>query len=407
MNVITADKGVFDVKKKALIISLSVTAAVIAVVIVFSLLVPFGMCGRTAFWFLGGSTLKVTGHGDLNSYSAGNVPWNEHIERIRKVSVGKDITSVGENIFASHPALENVYISEGVEEISPSAFSECTALLSFEVDENNTSYCSDESGVLFNKEKSVLILYPMAKADTAYTIPDGVSVISVSAFSGASALEEITFPESIDDIENHAFSFCNGLETVYLPDGTQSLGIQSFYSCSSLKRIIIPGSIKSISTAAFSVCESLSEINFVGTKDRWDALLVEGNNNWSIVPTVTFISDYGACGENAEFIFTRDRELIIRGTGNIDDFSWSDFSKRILSVTVCDGIEGIGAHAFSSLTRAETVTVPESVKTIGDSAFYGFTSEQTVSIDNTEAFAKENFAPAFNNGCEAEIIYKQ
>ncbi len=402
-----ADKGGFPMKKKALIISACAASAAIVAVIIFWLIVPFGMCEKGAFWLIHGNTLTLFGSGDIKIAATEDVPWNKYADRIVNANVRKGITSVGENVFSSHPALEHIFFSKSVETIAPSALTDCSSLISLTVDEDNAKYSSDESGVLFNKEKTVLIRYPCANEAASYKIPDSVTVISIYAFSDSSNLKEIILHSGIDDIENHAFSYCNGLETVYLPHGTQSIGIQSFFSCASLKRIVIPGSIKSVSTAAFSSCESLTEIDFVGTKDQWDALMVEGNNSWITTPSVIFISEYGSCGKNAEFVFTRDRELVIRGFGNVDDFLWNGFANRVLSVTVSDGIDGIGAYAFSSLKRAETVTIPESVQTIGDSAFYGFTSEQTVKIDNTEAFAKENFAPTFDSGCEAKIEFRQ
>lgn len=397
-------------KKKALIISLSVLAVAVAAILVFVFTVPCGSCGDRTFWILNNNELTIMGKGTTNDFSSNDVPWSEHTGNITSVTVKDGITGVGKNIFDSLTALKTVYISKSVESIEAFAFSNCENLEAFVVDEENNSFSTDEAGVLFDKEKTMLIHYPAARKNSSYSVPDGVSVISGSAFIYASNIKEITFPDSLKSIENHALEGCTGIKKIILPSGFQSIGTQSFYYCSSLESIIIPGSVKAISTAAFSLCAVLSKIYFVGTSDQWEQLLVEGNNNWSITPTVIFISDYGTCGENAEFVLTRDRELVISGSGSINDFSkgntpWSDIANRILKVTVENGITGIGEYAFCELSRAESVSVPKSIKNAGAFAFDGFTNDQTINISNTEDFVKDNWSSDWNKNCGAVINY--
>lgn len=61
----------------------------------------------------------------------------------------------------------------------------------------------------------------------------------------------------------------------------------------------------------------------------------------------------GTAGDNVTWTFYGDGELVIEGTGAMNDFSkdsvppWYDKRKDLLVVTVGDGITGIGAYAFA------------------------------------------------------------
>ena len=67
------------------------------------------------------------------------------------------------------------------------------------VDEDNISYCSVD-GVRFTKDGKTLMEYPVAKPDTAYTIPDGTESIADQAFwilYGFGHMQELTVPASV------------------------------------------------------------------------------------------------------------------------------------------------------------------------------------------------------------------
>jgi hypothetical protein len=85
-------------------------------------------------------------------------------------------------------------------------------LLFINVAQDNPRY-SSEDGILFNKNKTALILYPAGKPETAYTIPNSVTSIGVGAFE-FSDLTSVTIGNSITSIGNYAFYGCTGLTEV-------------------------------------------------------------------------------------------------------------------------------------------------------------------------------------------------
>ena len=80
------------------------------------------------------------------------------------------------------------------------------------MDAENPSYASVD-GVLFNKDKTVLLQYPLGKKQTKYTIPGGVTKVGVRSLEG-SKLESVVIPAGITEIESGAFFFCKNLKTI-------------------------------------------------------------------------------------------------------------------------------------------------------------------------------------------------
>lgn len=76
-------------------------------------------------------------------------------------------------------------------------------LESFMVDKNNKKY-SSEDGVLYNKNKTVLLAYPSNKKDNTYKMPDSVTTVSHILLNAIKNLETIEFSENIKTI--NAFS---------------------------------------------------------------------------------------------------------------------------------------------------------------------------------------------------------
>ena len=133
---------------------------------------------------------------------------------------GYPVTSIGNSAFRECDALTSVSIPDSVTYIGNYAFACCYALTSIIVDENNSNYSSDANGVLFNKNRTTLIQYPVGSNKTAYTIPDSVTYIGSYAFACCDALTSVTIPDSVTSIGTSAFEDCDKLTDVYY-SGTQ------------------------------------------------------------------------------------------------------------------------------------------------------------------------------------------
>ena len=93
--------------------------------------------------------------------------------QITGITLPTSITEIPPFAFYRCNSLSSVTIPQNVTTIGYVAFAECSKLSSFNVAEGN-SYYSSENGVLFNKNKTILLQYPQAKSETSYNIPNSV-----------------------------------------------------------------------------------------------------------------------------------------------------------------------------------------------------------------------------------------
>ena len=77
-------------------------------------------------------------------------------------------------------------------------------LRAINVDENN-KYYSSVDGILYNKDKTILIRYPRAKDGVLYVIPNSVTSISYGAINGVLLLKNVVVPNSVTKIDANAF----------------------------------------------------------------------------------------------------------------------------------------------------------------------------------------------------------
>ena len=115
-------------------------------------------------------------------------------------------------------SVERICIPYSLKEVNPAfngcvAFSGCTALTDISVHPKNPVYAS-ENGVLFCRDKTVLLLYPKGRQGD-YVVPDSVTEIADEAFKGCAGLTSVTIPDSVIKIGYGAFDGCPAVITVH------------------------------------------------------------------------------------------------------------------------------------------------------------------------------------------------
>lgn len=310
--------------------------------------------GDFEYTTLSDQTAQVTGY--IGSDSAITIPGTLG---------GLPVSSIGNSAFANRAGLTSVVIPEGIKTIGDDAFKGCTGLSNIAlpstltgigyspfqgsgitqitVDVNNPSY-SSENGVLFNKDKTVLVTYP-------------------GGISGA-----YTIPNSVTQIRNNAFAYCTGLTSLNLGAGVASIGESAFKGCTGLASITFGQSVSSIGNNAFYGCTGLAEI------------IVDSNNS-------TYASEDGVLynkSKTAILIFPSAKSgfyVIPDTVTSIGESAFKGYT-GLTSVTIGTGVTSIGDYAFYGCTGLTSITIPNGVLTIGQYAFHG-TKITSLSIPNS------------------------
>ena len=84
-------------------------------------------------------------------------------------------------VFEGCASLHTVKIGTELEKLGQQVFSKCSALKQITIDTNNNVY-STVNNVIFNKNQTKLIYYPIALPEKQYIIPSSVTTIGKEAF---------------------------------------------------------------------------------------------------------------------------------------------------------------------------------------------------------------------------------
>ncbi len=169
-------------------------------------------------------------------------------------AIPNSVTSIGYGAFYACTSLANITIPSSVTSIGDHAFYNCTSLTSIEVSDNNKNYSSLD-GVLFNKDKSELITYPVGKTDSEYAIPN-----------------------SVTSVDSYTFDKCISLTSVTIGNSVTSIGEYTFLGCTSLTSVTIPDSVTSIGRYAFDGCTSLKDVYYTGSQSEWNKIYIDYHN---------------------------------------------------------------------------------------------------------------------------------
>ncbi len=220
-------KGI-PMKKKILCI---VLAVVLICGMGIGIVMTSGKCGENVTWrynILTG-TLTISGAGEMYDYVANpnydNRPWKSFCNDIKMIVIKEDLTTIGDNVFASCDSLTNITIPYGLVSIGYGAFAYCDSL-------------------------------------TNITIPNSVTLIDSMAFYNTACYNDTSnWKEDVLYIGNHLIRAKESVFGNYkIKDGTLTIAGSSFYNCTSLTSVTIPDSVTSIGEDSFNYCTQLTKI---------------------------------------------------------------------------------------------------------------------------------------------------
>ena len=299
---------------------------IISIALIFVMLAAFlPGAGLAAFAADGDFTIK---NGVLTKYNGSG----------GDVVIPEGVTSISDFAFGLNSTMTSVTIPKTVTAIGEDTFSTCSGLTKFVVKSGNPSY-SSQDGVLYNKDKTLLMLCPAKKTGTL-SIPDTVTSLGDWAFELCAELTGITIPKSLTSIGRFTFGACRSLTSISVDSGNPAFSSQdgvlynkdrtTLIMCPAKKTSVsIADSVTTIGEKAFSGCGKLKSI--------------------SLPASVTSIGNSAFVG-----------------------------CSGLTNLTLPSSVKTVGAYAFQYCTALESVFVPKSVTSIGMWAFIDCDSLATV-----------------------------
>lgn len=261
-------------------------------------------------------------------------------------------------------------------------------------EEDGSKLSVDENGCVVYTDGDDKILISYEGAETAISIPDGITEINDYVFYEREDITSVMIPNSVTSISSNAFGKCVGLEKILVADGNEnflckdgilydksdksihsvpqgikgevtlldgvtSIGNSAFSGCTGLTSITIPDSVTSIDSSAFSGCTALSNITISES--------VTSVNSNAFYNTAWYNNQPDGVVYAGKVAYTYKGEMT------------SDTSVEITSGTLV-----IGAIFGKNNKYLTSVKIPSSVNRISKSTFSGCESLTEIYFDGTK-----------------------
>jgi len=171
------------------------------------------------------------------------------------------------NLYLNGELVTQVVIPEGIEEIEGFSFRNCTSITSVSVP---SSVKTIKYGAFSD-----------CPALTDVTVSGGV--IGQRAFSECTALSRLGIGEGVTEIGYYAFEGCKALSYVDLPSSVKTLNSSAFADCIGLTGISIGAAVTFIGSDAFENCTKLTDVYYAGDAESWSNIKISSEGNEPLI----------------------------------------------------------------------------------------------------------------------------
>lgn len=340
------------------------------------------------------------------------------------------VTEIGDSAFVHCTALKELIIGTGVASIGKGAYNKCTSLKALTYNAENCVSPSSASEAWFadahltditigSSVKTIPNYLAYSQVELAeITIPDSITSIGKSAFSGCTNLKSVNY-HAIDckapTLKNAWFKDCPiskliigdsvltipnylayqqvKLSVLHIGNHVTTIGNKSFYGCEKLESVSIPNSVEIIGNETFSQCPNLFNIKIGrGVKsigvDAFSLVLgrsvhIEDLRAWLNIKFTTRYSNPLAYSYN---VYLNGEKLVDLEIPNdvtsINNYAFTDLS-WLKSVKIPSSVKSVGDYAFHGCDNLTSVTFSDSLETIGNHAFNYCQNLKSINLPNS------------------------
>ncbi|MGT2910545.1 G5 domain-containing protein [Streptococcus cameli] len=189
---------------------------------------------------------------------------------------GSRLNSIGNEVFASLPKLEELILPKTLNHIGEKPFALSSGFKAVHVAEGNERYESQD-GVLYTKGLESLLYYPAQKPGETFATPNATKSLSPYAFNNNTTLKKISIGEGIEEIPTFAFAATINVESIALPNSLKKIGRLAFYEDMELKELTIPNQVSEFGVYPFNGLPKLEKITFGKGVTHLPANFLSGN----------------------------------------------------------------------------------------------------------------------------------
>ena len=156
--------------------------------------------------------------------NANNALISAAVRDLDVIKIPNGIKIINTSCFYRNSWIEEVYVSDGVEEICDSTFSNCLSLKKIEIPDS--------------VKRIGRIAFCGCEHLSDVRLSDMLETLSIETFESCKNLQTITLPKKLKAIEESAFAHCTNLESVIFFDDIETIGKKAFYQCFNLQAVI-------------------------------------------------------------------------------------------------------------------------------------------------------------------------
>lgn len=306
-----------------------------------------------------------------------------------------NVKTIKEGAFYSVRNLRNVELGASVETIEDGAISDTPDLSRFDVDSNNPKYTADTDGVIYNKDKSELVLYPAGRAGE-YTTLSTTKKVRKRSFYYAQKVTKVNFNADLEDIDNDAFQvaralkeitfaapsklkrigtfvfYMTNLDKLDLPASLEEIGASAFYANTNMKTVKVAANsqLKTIGNGAFAGNTALETFTFEGASklETIGTQAFKGDTKLTHFDFPATVKTIGASAFNGTTSMTNVTFAAPSQLQKIENAAFQEAS-ALQNITLPEGVKEIQQHAFNSCTSLTEIGVPASLTKIDPKGF--------------------------------------
>lgn len=308
---------------------------------------------------------------------------------IEEINIPEGVEEIGERSFYWIPTVERITLPSTLKTIGNKAFGISSSLVKVVADENNP-YFVTEKNVLYTKDKTELVFYPQALANTTYAMPNTVKKVRENALYGNTSLTSISLSSELEEVEKRGIAALSGITSLPLTKTKlKTIGDMAFSENSALTSVALPATVETMGTGVFSRCTNLATAIF---RNKLEKLPDDTFLNCSFFTTISLQDGLKEIGERVFEGCNHMTKFTIPST--VTKIGKESFRacQSLKSIELPEGMTEIPEYAFANNKALTSFTFPSTLTTVGKSALTGCENLTTIDLSGTKVTSIADYA---------------